>query len=105
MHTIIAFGAAAVCQWLMITTVVRQQRKNTLSSHRFALILASGWSGSLWSLFFVNLVLGGLVPMPIALIGLGVGIGALNFLMVYPIAYYFHKHAFVHVLHNLDKPK
>jgi hypothetical protein len=76
-----------------------------LAHHRFALILAGGWSSSLLLLFFVNLVLGGLVPMTAALIGLGVGIGALNFLLGYPIAYFLHKLQFGHVQHTLEKRK
>jgi len=92
--TIAAIGSAAICQWLMIATLVRHQRQNTLSSRRFATIFAIGLSCSTLFLFFVNLILGGLVPLPAAMLGLGLGISALNFLCAYPIAYYLHKHGF-----------
>ena len=96
---IIAIGAFLACHWLMIAAIVRHYRQNTLSSHRAALISATGWCCSILLFFFVNLILGGFVPMSHSLIALGLGVGALNFVIAYPLAYFFHKYIFSRMRH------
>ncbi len=96
---IIAIGAFLACHWLMIAALVRHYRQNTLSPHRAAIVIASGWGCSILLFFFVNLILGGLVPMSPGLIALGLGVGALNFVIAYPLAYYLHKHTFSRMRH------
>jgi hypothetical protein len=99
-----ALIATALCLWSMVVILRYFYLRNTLSPGRFALTFAIGWSFALLIFYFANVVLGGKIQLTINLVGLGLAIGVINFLLSYPLAYFAHKYILSRFLKPPNSP-
>lgn len=100
MQTFLLFVVPAVCLCLTLAILRSYYVRDKLTARLFAITFASGWSLTLLAYFFLGLALRQVLLANVKLIGLGVGIAVLNFLLGYPIAYYMYKF----LLHRFLKP-
>jgi hypothetical protein len=89
MQPLLVFGIPIICLWTTATVIRYYLDRRLLSARRFAIIISSGLGITSLSYFF--LVLAG-IELTIGMFGLGLGITLLNFIISYPIAWYFYKH-------------
>ncbi len=92
MAAVFALIATVICLWSMVAVLRYFYLRNALSPGRFALTFAVGWSFALLIFYFVNVVFGGKILLTTNLVGLGLAIGVLNFLLSYPLAYFAYKY-------------
>ena len=85
------FVVTAACLWLTAAILRRHYLRNTLSPSRFALTFAVGWSATLLVYFFMGLIIASQIRLNIGLVGLGIAIGLVNFLLSYQIAHYLYR--------------
>lgn len=75
----------------MLTTVMAlryYRNRDLLTARRFAIIVSVGLSLTASSLYFLGII----DIITISLVGLGAWIAFLNFVISYPVAWYFYKH-------------
>ena len=101
MRMILGLGSWMICQWLIIRTEAYVLRHYALPRRGFALISAISLSSPVLLLLSVVFIFGGLASLPLPLIVVGVGIGAVNFVMGYVIAYFLYQPVFSPMLDYL----
>jgi len=90
---ILIIGAVIFC-FLAMSRVARYYLvRNTLTSHKFALIMASGLGLAMFILFPLGLVLRVKDINP-TIIVLGIALSISNLVIGYPVAYLLHKYIF-----------